>query len=665
VEFGASTNSDHLQDAFQDSLELPIIPESEEIMRLIGILMFWAWTLTSTAAAQETHDGVLRIGAVTREINLRSLLRKVKDDVSAAQIESFRADPSTLLTLEPDQSWTAFRGRRKTTLFRLEIDNEAGGVQKMTLANDFPSYDSWLFLPHTAQIDFAGGHLAFGLGDRPLPRYAAFDVELPPGRSQLFVAQPSGAFGSPHTWNLWPTPRYHRIAKLKEIAQVTLMLVIAVLLALTAIVAAFLGMKRYICSVLAILVVAVLLSSQLGNFSLLSADLVLAQPAIVSVLVALAIALFSMSDIYFYGIDRQEHPRIWWLLFANAVAQVILTAVLAPFTEGFSLACGMVWLFGLAVATGSLTVIHLVKGDRQAIFFTFASTPLIATTIVKVGSYFGLNAPHWWETEATLASLSFLLFSVALVTSRKIYGEKTERSRLKESLMMGRSVQELLLPQKISRGSDGVSYDFVYVPYEGLMSGDWINRWKTSDGGQHFLIGDVTGKGPAAALAVACIAMSVSKCSSRDSGMVECLRTINADLLANFKGSGTSTVSGLSIFPDATMILYNGGGLGWYHYRKGNVRHILDSGDLLGMKRDVEFRPSTEALAPGDAVLTFTDGLAPNGVKLKRIVGSFFKDAAGGCDLKVLLSAAKQAHAASRVVVDDDTTAVLIHRAAA
>lgn len=643
----------------------PIMPDSEEIMRLIGLLIFFAWTLTSAAAAQEAQGGVLRIGVVTREINLRPFLSIVRDDVSSVQIESFRAAPSTLLALEPDHSRTSFGGRRKTPLYRLEVDNEAGRVQRLSLANDFPSYDSWLFLPYAAQSYVSGGNVEFGLGDRPLPRYAAFDVELPPGRSVLFVAQPSSSFGSTHTWNLWPAPRYHRIAKLKEIMQVTLMLVIAVLVALTVIVAAFLGMKRYIYSVMAILMVAVLLSAELGNFTLLSVDLIIAHPAVISVLIAIVIALFSMSDIYFYGIERREHPRIWWVLFTNAVAQVVLTAILAPLAEGFSLACGMVWLFGITVATGILTVIHSVKGDRQAVFFTFASIPLIAMTIVKIASYFGLSAPQWWETEASLASLSFLLFSVALVTSRKVYGEKIERSRLKESLMMGRSVQELLLPPRTSQGTDGISYDFVYVPYEGLMSGDWINRWKTSDGGEHFLVGDVTGKGPAAALAVACIAMSVSKSASRDASMVECLRTINADLVANFKGSGTSTVTGLSVFPDATMMLYNGGGLGWYHYREGKVRHILGGGDLLGLQKDVEFRPSTEALAPGDVVLTFTDGLAPSGAILKRIVRSFFKDAAGARDLKALLSAAKEAHATSRVVVDDDTTAVLIHRAAA
>jgi serine phosphatase RsbU (regulator of sigma subunit) len=208
----------------------------------------------------------------------------------------------------------------------------------------------------------------------------------------------------------------------------------------------------------------------------------------------------------------------------------------------------------------------------------------------------------------------------SLTIGLKYYHEKEEKARLSESIALGRGVQDLLLPQCMEDEKQQFSYLFKYAPHQGMMSGDWLNHWESAGGVSNFLIGDVTGKGPQAALAVAIISTVIQNHSREGHDALRSVYAINDVLFQFFGGKMTTTVTGIMIFADGRARIFNAGGAGWFIFASGTVRQHLGRSSLVGTSLhmppiDVE----DITLEDHRLLYTFTDGVCSGAVETKRM----------------------------------------------
>ena len=112
---------------------------------------------------------------------------------------------------------------------------------------------------------------------------------------------------------------------------------------------------------------------------------------------------------------------------------------------------------------------------------------------------------------------------------------KGERDKIQARLELGQAVQELLLPENRDGRFGDKDYRFYFEPAEN-MAVDWLTNWNFKEKELRLFIGDVTGKGPQAALAVSAIASVIEECKEREFSMDESIQAIHQRLFKLFKG---------------------------------------------------------------------------------------------------------------------------------
>ena len=303
-------------------------------------------------------------------------------------------------------------------------------------------------------------------------------------------------------------------------------------------------------------------------------------------------------------------------------------------------------IYSACLLTGLLSLSYSVTGSKLCLYFSWIGCLIIGITICSINlamlrmklpyalSFIGvtftflplvplgafLSGLIVYPVNLQLTLIGSGISSATalfLIMIHRISTDYAAKGKLEKSITLGRSVQNLLLPHDLSYQGNGFDAQFIYHPYEEQMSGDWVNYWRTSDGNVHLVIGDVVGKGPPAALAVATIASIIDRCIQNDIGLEKCCSEINMGLFRLFKGGGQTTISAATITMDNKVILYNSGGLGWFITRGSRVLHQLTPGRFLGQERDFKLDTSTFVLMPGDLLFSFTDGVC-EGTKAHR-----------------------------------------------
>jgi hypothetical protein len=217
----------------------------------------------------------------------------------------------------------------------------------------------------------------------------------------------------------------------------------------------------------------------------------------------------------------------------------------------------------------------------------------------------------------------FLVFLYSLLMSI-VFGVLASEWRMKlirteESLELGRNVQDLLIENSGRTIQDGWDLVVHYEPYLGRMSGDWIMGWETPDGTHHLLFGDVTGKGPQAALTVAMVASVVNSQARNLSSSTQCVEELNKALFHACNGQVSTTVSGASYNKSGHVSLLNCGGPGWLVVKNDQCEHWMGRGGILGLSPVLSAIPKEMVLASGDLIIGVTDGIASSLRDMKHV----------------------------------------------
>jgi phosphoserine phosphatase RsbU/P len=212
------------------------------------------------------------------------------------------------------------------------------------------------------------------------------------------------------------------------------------------------------------------------------------------------------------------------------------------------------------------------------------------------------------EHERMLAILGTYI-AIALENSRLYEQSRQHEQRLQADLDTAREVQRQLLPQG-AREIPGLDIASSYAPARQL-AGDFYDFLPYGSGRLGVALGDVSGKGTAAAL-YGSLAVGILREYTQDHRCwpEEMLAVLNGRL--NAAHMSPNYVALLFAVYDASMrqlIIANAGAPRPILVRGGEVQEIKINGTPLGMFPDIAYETVTLGLQPGDILVFASDGI--------------------------------------------------------
>jgi Stage II sporulation protein E (SpoIIE) len=293
-----------------------------------------------------------------------------------------------------------------------------------------------------------------------------------------------------------------------------------------------------------------------------------------------------------------------------------------------------------------------------------------------LGVGFGSDWPRYLLLTGGLAvAIGFTFYGFGVIRSRL----EQSVARLKEiefaekELQMARELQSRLLPPPEIAG-DGYRIAARNLPAH-LVAGDFYDSFLLPDGAVGVVVGDVAGKGMAAALVMASVKAMLPLVAAERSA-AETLRELNRRLAAELRGREFVALAFARLDAGSGAVeLANAGLPDPYLLVRGQapVAQIVPGPRLpLGVRREIEYRSLTLRLAAGDRLLLLTDGLAEAPVAaageplgyaaLGALVGAAPTAAGGGggAPLAWIDALIERVRQATQPVLEDDWTALLL-----
>ncbi len=205
----------------------------------------------------------------------------------------------------------------------------------------------------------------------------------------------------------------------------------------------------------------------------------------------------------------------------------------------------------------------------------------------------------------TLASVAAIR-----VENARLLEEQMGRERLEQELQLASEIQQRFQPTAppIVNGYElqGISFSC----YE--IGGDYYDFIEREDGRLVVALGDVSGKGTAAALLMSSLHAAVHAQAASRSSLVETITNVNRYLAENIPANRFVTLFYAELDPKAgTLAFVNAG-----HnppiivHESGTVEQLSSGGLPLGIIPDTEYREGRTQLHPGDVLVIYSDGVS-------------------------------------------------------
>jgi hypothetical protein len=248
-------------------------------------------------------------------------------------------------------------------------------------------------------------------------------------------------------------------------------------------------------------------------------------------------------------------------------------------------------------------------------------------------------------------AIAIVVVAMTLLLVQRLRSTNRERAALQGEMEAARQIQRLLVPAALDSASSW-SIDAAYLPAR-EVGGDFYRCRVLPRGAHRVLLGDVSGKGAAAAMTAAML-LGASE-GHEESSPGELLAHLNRVLNSSQVG-GLATCFCVDLAPNGRATLANAGHLAPY-WNGEEVK--LASGLPLGVTAHEDYAETGIHLAPGDLLTLLSDGV----VEARSATGELF-----GFERTAAISieAADQiAHAAERFGQEDDITVLTLTRLAA
>ncbi|HZQ08514.1 MAG TPA: SpoIIE family protein phosphatase [Anaerolineae bacterium] len=249
------------------------------------------------------------------------------------------------------------------------------------------------------------------------------------------------------------------------------------------------------------------------------------------------------------------------------------------------------------------------RGDNQRLLF-HASMPLVSQ-----GRLIGIInvATDEWQfltsTDLQLLSAVGAQVTVALERARLYDTLREQYERFQRELEMARTVQASLLPRELPT-IIGVRLAALWNSAR-EVAGDFYDILQLRDGRWAFAIGDVADKGAPAALYMAMMLSLVRASAARHAQPATVLKQVNAALLTQTSADLFGSVFYAVLDPATYTLTYANAGHPPPLLRRvsGQTEQLPPTGPVLGVFEDLALDDASISMQPGDALVTYTDGV--------------------------------------------------------
>ena len=222
----------------------------------------------------------------------------------------------------------------------------------------------------------------------------------------------------------------------------------------------------------------------------------------------------------------------------------------------------------------------------------------------------------------------------ATLRKQRLEQEIRERERVEQELQVARTIQQASLPEEVPI-LEGWQISPFYQPAR-EVGGDFYDFFELEDGRVGLAVGDATGKGMPAALAVTatCSMLRAVAQALGSSSPGEVLALVNQTLLARIPPNMFVTCFYAILDPQTATLSYANAGhnLPYLRRRVGGyeAEELRARGMPLGLMPAMSYEEKETTLQSGDSVLLYSDGLVeahdPKGemfgfARLRTIVG--------------------------------------------
>jgi sigma-B regulation protein RsbU (phosphoserine phosphatase) len=193
------------------------------------------------------------------------------------------------------------------------------------------------------------------------------------------------------------------------------------------------------------------------------------------------------------------------------------------------------------------------------------------------------------------------------IENARLYREAMEKARLDEELRTASRIQQALLPEPRREGRFYVAVG-ASVPSR-MIGGDFFDYLDLSGGAFGFALGDVTGKGPPAALVTAVIQGIFGSHAGTSVRPNDLIALVNRVLRSRRIESRLATIFFGSLTEDGRLTYCNAAQNPPLLYSNGNWERLEVGGTLVGAFANTIYEQAECQLRPGDTIVLFSDGI--------------------------------------------------------
>jgi serine phosphatase RsbU (regulator of sigma subunit)/pSer/pThr/pTyr-binding forkhead associated (FHA) protein len=250
------------------------------------------------------------------------------------------------------------------------------------------------------------------------------------------------------------------------------------------------------------------------------------------------------------------------------------------------------------------------------------------------------------------------------IENARLYQQAVEKVRIDRELATASRIQQALLPEP-RRAAAFFEAVGTSIPSR-TIGGDFFDYQDLPDGTFRIAIGDITGKGPPAALLAALVQGLLASEAAALRAPDELIASINRVLLARPLESRFVSLFLGQLAPDGRLEYCNAGQNPPLLFSSGGTTRLEAGGTLVGAFPQATFQRGTVMMTPGDVLVLYSDGVS----EAENPAGEEFGDegirravapVASAAPQRVLdaLFTALQEFTASAVARDDMTAIVL------
>lgn len=209
--------------------------------------------------------------------------------------------------------------------------------------------------------------------------------------------------------------------------------------------------------------------------------------------------------------------------------------------------------------------------------------------------------------EARIALEALATEAATAIEYARLYRGALEKAKVDDELKTASRIQQALLPDPRRTGA---FFEAVGASIPSRAIGGDFYDYQLRPGGRFgFGLGDVTGKGPPAALLTALVQGVLAAQATTPAGPSELLLLINRVLLSRRIESRFLTLFLATLDPDGTLVYSNAGQNPPFLLTKSGVVRLEAGGTLIGAFPDTTYPEETRHLSPGDTIVLFSDGV--------------------------------------------------------